>query len=118
MNKISNVLKPDGKVGIIDNFNDGFLWDQASSRILYFLTTTKNPFIVKVCKKMDSKSAGVGVCMISRKMWHRLAESAGMCIVDSLVTEPSKMEIVKKICMLNKAYRQNNLMVMQKKAQR
>lgn len=112
MDKMKNILKPDGTIGIIDNLNDGFLWDQASCRILYFLTTTKNPLVVKLCKKMGSNSAGVGVCMLSRKMWHRLVNSAGMEIVDSIDSEPDELGVLKRVCLVNKSYREFNLMVL------
>lgn len=114
MEKMKNILKPDGTIGIIDNLNDGFLWDQASCRILYFLTTTKNPLVVKLCKKMGSNSAGVGVCMLSRKMWHRLVNSAGMEIVDSIDSEPDELGVLKRVCLINKSYREFNLMVLQR----
>ncbi|MCM1047003.1 MAG: class I SAM-dependent methyltransferase [Clostridiales bacterium] len=113
INKMKKVLKAGGKIGIIDNINDGLLWDQASCRILYFLTATKNPIVVKVCKRMGSNSAGVGVCMLSRKMWHELVNGAGMRIIDSTDSEPDKLKIFKKICLLNKSYRKFNLMILQ-----
>lgn len=105
-------LYSNGMIGIIDNLNDGFLWDQASCRILYFLTTTQNPLAVKLCKKMGSNSAGVGVCMLSRKMWHRLVNSAGMEIVDSIDSEPDELGVLKRVCLVNKSYREFNLMVL------
>lgn len=114
MNKMKRVLKSDGKIAIIDNLNDGFLWDQASCRILYFLTTTKNPLVVKMCREMGSNSAGVGVCMLSRKMWHKLVSSAGMNIIVSVDSRPDKLGMLKRVCLLNKSYREFNLMVLQK----
>lgn len=113
MDKMKKILKPDGKIGIIDNLNDGFLWDQVSCRILYFLTTTRNPLIVRLCKKMGSNSAGVGVCMLSRRMWHQLVEGAGMRIIDLVDSEPDRLGLLKKICLMNKSYREFNLMVLQ-----
>ncbi|MCM1173569.1 MAG: class I SAM-dependent methyltransferase [Blautia sp.] len=113
ISKMKKVLKPDGKIGIIDNLNDGFLWDQASCRILYFFTTTKNPLVVRICKRMGSNSAGVGVCMLSRKMWRKLVNGAGMRIIDSVDSEPDKLGILKKVCLCNKSYREFNLMILQ-----
>lgn len=115
LGKMKSVLKTDGKIGIIDNLNDGFMWDSVSCRILYFLTTTKKPMIVKICKKMGSNSAGVGVCMLSRKMWYQLVESMGMNIVAFADSEPDRMGFLRHLCLLNKAYREFNLMVLQKR---
>lgn len=113
IDKMKKVLKPDGKIGIIDNINDGILWNQASCRILYFFTTTKNSLIVQVCKKLGSNSAGVGVCMLSRKMWHKLVEDAGMNIIKSIDSAPEQLGVFKRVCLLNKSYREFNLMILQ-----
>lgn len=115
MDKIKNTLKADGKVAIIDNWNDGFMWDEVSCRMIYFLTSIKNPNIIKICKKMESNAAGVGVCMLSKKMWYRLVESVGMNIIDTVESGPQKLGLLKKICLFNKSYRMYNLMILQRK---
>jgi ubiquinone/menaquinone biosynthesis C-methylase UbiE len=115
LSSIYTVLKDDGHIGIIDNYNDGYIIDGISCRIIYGMTTVTNPVIVKLCKIMGSNSAGVGVCMMSRKMWNRLIESCNFKIVRENIAPPDKFRLLKKICLLNKRYSEFNLMVLEKK---
>lgn len=112
--KIKKVLKDDGCVGIVDNYNDGLIVDSISCRIIYGLTSMSNPIIIRICRRFGSYSAGVGVCMLSRKMWRHIIEKCGMQIVDEIESTPDKLGILKKICLLNKRYSEYNLMVLKK----
>jgi hypothetical protein len=109
------VLKDDGHIGIIDNFNDGLIIDSISCRIIYEMTTATNPIVVKICKKFGSLSAGVGVCMLSKKMWQKLIAMSNLKIDSEFITQPDKFSVLKKICLMNKRYSTFNLMVLSKK---
>ena len=69
MAQISRVLKNEGCFCITDYFYDGYIFNSSTSKIIYGLTSCKNPLLVSVFRKIDSKSAGIGVCFLSRKMW-------------------------------------------------
>jgi SAM-dependent methyltransferase len=72
MDQISMILKIDGYFCITDYFYDGMLFDTSASKIIYSLTSCKIPLLIKIFRKMESKSAGIGVCFLSRKMWLNL----------------------------------------------
>lgn len=114
LKNIVSVLKDDGKIGIIDNYNNGLLIDSISCRIIYALTNIRNPMIVRLCKRFGSNSAGVGVCMQSRKMWQKLIKKSGLEIIEEIDSIPDKLGLVKKLCLLNKSYSEFNLMVLDK----
>jgi ubiquinone/menaquinone biosynthesis C-methylase UbiE len=114
LTKIGKVLKDDGHVGIIEIFNDGFIVDSISCRILYNLTSMTNPVMVKIFRILGSYSAGVGVCMLSKKMWKRLIGKCNLKIVQEIDSPPAKLNIIKKIGLLNKRYSEHNLMVLEK----
>ena len=83
MRQISKILKKDGYFCITDYFYDGALFDTSSSKIIYALTSCKIPVLVKIFRKIESKSAGIGVCFLSRNMWLNLLNKNGY-IVDTL----------------------------------
>jgi ubiquinone/menaquinone biosynthesis C-methylase UbiE len=112
--QIYNVLKDDGHAGIIDNFNDGMFIDGISCRIIYLMTNTKNLFFVKLFNKFGSKSAGVGVCMMSRKMWHNLIDTCNFKIVREYTTNPSPLKWYYRLCLMNKRYCYYNMMELKK----
>lgn len=114
LKNIVGVLKDDGKIGIIDNYNNGLFIDSISCRIIYAMTNIRNPMIVKICKRFGSNSAGVGVCMQSRRMWQNLIKKSGLRIVEEVESVPDKLGLIKKVCLINKSYSEFNLMIMSK----
>ena len=70
--KINEILKDNGYFCITDYFYDGRFNHTFASRVIYTLTSCKNPILIAVFKKIEAKSAGVGVCFLSRKMWLHL----------------------------------------------
>jgi SAM-dependent methyltransferase len=83
MMQISKILKCDGYFCITDYFYDGRIFDTAASRIIYTLTSCKIPLLVKIFRKIEAKSAGIGVCFLSRCMWLNNLNGCGF-IIDEL----------------------------------
>ncbi|MCM1154938.1 MAG: class I SAM-dependent methyltransferase [Roseburia sp.] len=108
---LKKLLKPGGRVLITDNMNDGFLFDESSCRILFALTTCKNPVIMRVSSHFGSHSAGSGVCMMSQKMWKRLLVETGFRIEQIKLTKPDSWKLIRKTVLMNKEYRQAVLIV-------
>ncbi len=69
MRQIKVILKNDGYFCITDFFYDGYFVDSSASKIIYKLTSCKNPLLVKIFRKIESNSAGIGVCFLSKKLW-------------------------------------------------
>lgn len=111
---LKKILKPEGRIMITDNVNNGFLFNEASSRILFALTSCQNPIIKKVLFRFGAHSAGSGVCMMSLKMWNRLFMSAKLEIVEQKLTRPDKWNIVKKIFLMSKEYCEGVLFIVRK----
>jgi len=93
--QVSKVLKDDGVFCVTEHCCDGFLFDAAASAIIYTLTSCKNPLLVKVLRRIESKSAGVGVCFLSRKMWMTIMDGCGFTV--DRVYEGHKMPFLKRL---------------------
>lgn len=113
-NNIHLLLKPDGKLVIVDNVNDGFLFDESSCRILFAVTTCRNIFIKKVLFMLGAHSAGTGVCMLSLKMWERLLKETGFEIEELRLNRPQPWNIVKKVLLMNRQYMERVLFLVRK----
>jgi ubiquinone/menaquinone biosynthesis C-methylase UbiE len=115
MRQIAFVLKEDGYFCITDYFYDGRIFDKSSSKIIYALTSYKIPFLVNIFKRMKSKSAGIGVCFLSRKMWYDLFSRNGFIIEE--LNEGHKLQwkkfqmFVYKICLLIKNAQEDIIMI-------
>jgi ubiquinone/menaquinone biosynthesis C-methylase UbiE len=83
MKQIAIILKNDGYFCITDYFYDGRFFDTSSSRIIYTLTSCKMPLFVSLFRKIEAKSAGIGVCFLSKKMWFNMFSKYGF-IVETL----------------------------------
>ena len=70
--QISIILKDDGYFCITDYFYDGLFFDTSASRMIYTLTSCKIPLFVRIFRRIEAKSAGIGVCFLSRKMWYKI----------------------------------------------
>lgn len=112
---VEKILKKDGKLLVTDNFNDGFLLNSISCRIVYALTTCTNPVLRPLFFRLGAHSAGSGVCMMSEKMWENLLEDTGFRIIQKQLSKSDKWSWIKKIVLLNKYYRQRCFLVAVKK---
>jgi hypothetical protein len=114
---ITGLLKNDGCFCITDYFYDGYFFDTSASRIIYAFTSCKIPLLVSIFRKIEAKSAGVGVCFLSKKMWLRLFESHGL-IVDNLYEgykcKKSLRMIIYGIFLLLKNLQEDNVMILKK----
>ena len=68
------LLRPGGRIIILENFYDGFLFDNLPSRIIYSLTSNK--WISPLIKHAGANTAGVGVCFNSKKCWEKQIKAA------------------------------------------
>jgi ubiquinone/menaquinone biosynthesis C-methylase UbiE len=80
MAQITRVLKNDGCFCVTDYFYDGYFFNTSSSKIIYTLTSCKNPLLISIFRKIESQSAGIGVCFLSRKMWFDLFDRNGLSV--------------------------------------
>jgi SAM-dependent methyltransferase len=112
MKSIAFILKPDGYFCITDHFFDGLVYDEASSRIIYMLSSCKWKPVIAVCNKAGVDSAGVGVCFLSRKLWVKLLFDAGFEI-EKIIEQnwPKVKQWYIKIFFLNKRNNLDNVMV-------
>jgi SAM-dependent methyltransferase len=118
MGQISVILKSEGRFCITDYFYDGIFIDTSASRMIYILTSCKIPLLVKTFRHIEAKSAGVGVCFLSRKMWYRLINENNMYI--EYENEGHKLKrsilrkIIYKICLFIKNMREDIVIVLRK----
>jgi hypothetical protein len=110
MQQIVSILKKDGHLCIIDHFYNGLLYDKATSKIIYTLTTTTFSPIVTINKALGSASAGV--CFLSKKMWLNMFSKTGF-MVEIMNEKPiRKMTQLKKLCLLNKNHTEDNMFIL------
>jgi SAM-dependent methyltransferase len=75
--QVSKVLKNDGVFCVTEHWCDGLLFDKAASAVIYTLTSCKIPLLARIFRRIEAKSAGVGVCFLSKKMWMNIVDSCG-----------------------------------------
>jgi SAM-dependent methyltransferase len=116
---ISKILKDDGVFCFTEHLYNGLLFDAAASRVIYTLTSCKIPLFVKIIKRIEAKSAGVGVCYLSKKMWTDIFDKCGFVV--GSVSEGNKMSwtflraFVYGILLSIKSHRLNVSMILRKK---
>lgn len=64
------LLRPGGRIIILENFYDGYLLNNLPSRIIFELTA--NRLISPLIRHAGANTAGVGVCFNSLKVWQRM----------------------------------------------
>jgi hypothetical protein len=118
MHQIPIILKEEGLFCITDYFYDGRVFDSSASRIIYRLTSCKKSLFISLFRKIESKSAGVGVFFLSRKMWYKLFKENNL-FVQSLY-EGHKLKrkwyklVIYKILLLIKNCQEDVIFVLQK----
>jgi SAM-dependent methyltransferase len=114
MKQIAFILKKNGHLCITDYFYNGGLNHSLTSRIIYMLTSIKFKPVVALFRKMDAKTAGIGVCFLSKNMWLNLFYQADFSI-DALIEGTNfKLPWYKKVCVFNKNSSEDNIIVLQK----
>jgi ubiquinone/menaquinone biosynthesis C-methylase UbiE len=113
MRQIASILKKDGFFCIVEIFCTGYLFNNASSKIIYILTSCKLPLVVALCRKFKAESAGTGVCFLPKKTWLTLFSQAGF-VVNSLQEDKQiKLSWYKRLFLLNKNISSRNAFILQ-----
>jgi ubiquinone/menaquinone biosynthesis C-methylase UbiE len=114
MKQIAFILKKDGLFCINDYFFTGYLHHALTSRIIYTLTSITLAPIASVLKKLDAKTAGVGVCFLSKKMWLNLFSQTGFIIEILKENSNRKLKWYEKCFLLIKNNSANNVIILRK----
>lgn len=69
------VLKPYGRLSVIENIWDGWLIDDLASRLLYYATSSRRA--APLARRLGANTAGTGVCYLSDRLLNRLLRRAG-----------------------------------------
>ena len=109
--QIKYIMKKDGYLCIADHFYNGLLGDTSASRMIYYFTRCKIPFLVKIFEKLGAKSAGTGVCYLSKKMFLRLVDYAGLEIETLSEPLPRKMKWYRHIGLLLKTHNDRCILI-------
>jgi ubiquinone/menaquinone biosynthesis C-methylase UbiE len=115
MRQIATILKTDGKLCVFDMVFNGMICDKSTSRVSYALTTQTFPPFVKVVKWLGAESAGVGVCLLSQKMWFDLFADANLEVESLQQGKKSPLPWYKKLPLLIKSKIWDNAFVVKKK---
>jgi SAM-dependent methyltransferase len=102
--QIHNILKDDGYLCVTEETAESYIKDRATSYIIYKLTSCKFKIIVKLCKKLDGKSAGVGVCFLSNKSWKDIFTRSNFIVEREINGEKRKIKLYWRFLLLLKNY--------------
>ena len=72
------ILKPQGRLSVVENIWDGRFFDRLAGRLLYQATSSR--LLAPVARRMGANTAGTGVCYLSSRLLNRLLERAGFDI--------------------------------------
>lgn len=102
---------------ITDFIYDGFIFDTAPSRLIYWLTSCTTPVWTKIFKKFGAVSTGVGVCFLSKRTWRSLFASSGLTVdiyQEGVIDKRKGIKILYDICFLIKKCVVKNIFVLVK----
>ncbi|MDR1460781.1 MAG: class I SAM-dependent methyltransferase [Campylobacteraceae bacterium] len=114
MKQIVALLKDDGRLCMVELFYNGIIFDSASSKLIYAFTSIKLPFIATFFKKLKAKSAGVGVCFLSKKMWLHMFFQSGLAVESFEEDKILKLPWYKRIGLMNKNMSYKNVFVLKR----
>lgn len=83
LRELKHHLTPKGFIAITENFYAGIVIDSLPSKLIYTITSIRQPFLVSIIRK-GFNTAGVGVCFITERILNRLTKKAGLRIVSSV----------------------------------
>ena len=72
------ILKPYGRLSVIENIWDGRFAHALAGRLLYHATSSR--ILVPVTRRLGSNTAGTGVCYLSDRLLKRLLDRAGFAV--------------------------------------
>lgn len=72
------ILKPGGRLSIIENIWDGRFLDGLANRLLYYATSSR--VVAPVTRRLGANTAGTGVCYLSDRLLTRLLRQAGLYV--------------------------------------
>ena len=72
------ILKPHGRLSVIENIWDGRFYDELSGRLLYHATSSR--LFAPVARRMGANTAGTGVCYLSDRLLVRLLRQGGFSV--------------------------------------
>lgn len=101
LESIRSLLKDDGKLCISECYYYMPIAKEASSELIYFASTFNLPFFVKILRKFGSKSAGVGVCFLSKDKWNALISQSGYSVLTAFEKPVRKMKLVLRMHFFN-----------------
>lgn len=72
------ILKPHGRLSVIENIWDGRFCDELAGRLLYYGTSSR--LLAPVARRMGANTAGTGVCYLSDHLLVRLLTQASLSV--------------------------------------
>lgn len=70
------ILKPHGRLSVIENIWDGRFVDTLAGRLLYHATSSR--ILAPISRRLGANTAGTGVCYLSDRLLVRLLSQAGL----------------------------------------
>ncbi|MFC1636762.1 methyltransferase [Planctomycetota bacterium] len=71
-----DLLKDRGRLSVFENMYDGWLFDNLSGHIIFHLTSSRK--LAGLMRKLGANTAGVGICVRSKKNWCKMIDESGL----------------------------------------
>ena len=78
LRQCETILKPDGRLSIIENIWDGRFVDTLAGRLLYHATSSR--VLAPISRRLGANTAGTGVCYLSDRLLIRLLRQARLSV--------------------------------------
>ena len=114
LSMIHDRLSPEGSFCIHDHFYNGYVCDAASSYVIYKITSCRIPFVASIAKRFGARSAGVGVCFQSERMWLKRLRENGFANITLNRTVYKHLRGIKRIILMNREYSLDNMIICRK----
>lgn len=114
LKQIRYCLKLNGFFCVVDLTYDGFLYDKITSKLIYTLTSLKSSSAAFVFRALGAKTAGVGVCFLSKNMMLDLFTRADFQLETYVEDSETYIHWYQNILLLCRKMRANALFICKK----
>jgi SAM-dependent methyltransferase len=92
------LLSPNGHIIVSERIVNSWLTDEYSVKLIYHLT--RNKPLAKIIRFFGANTAGIGVCFISEKLFHKLCKDAGLVSVEDIHINADEKHSIKNSIIL------------------
>ena len=89
------LLRPGGRIVVYEQVYEGFVVEPG--RLIFALTTVKQPISAKVMNKLGANTAGVGVRFRSKSGWRKLFSRHGLAVLGEVEVYQDDFSLFRRV---------------------